>query len=157
MTFSTRSRVTLGITLRLNTTLRYSLLESLEVLRNTDALTQLQHINCLRLLTLAMSSCVSLPAIHTFSTTTVSTLSLPPLSLAVMCARNRGDLFHHRYGAFACLSPAYHFREFVDALFMPPLGVPWLAGGYGAVCLESGLALGAFWWQTHFRMASYMG
>ena len=44
-----------------------------------DAPNQLQHINCLRLLTLAMSSCVSLPAIHTFSTTTptVSTLSLP--------------------------------------------------------------------------------
>ena len=110
-----------------------------------------------------------------------------------MCAQNRGDFFHHRYGAFPCLSPAYDSREFVDAsfhpeikqpallyrqkclfctimsrlkrkkpaaktaLFMPPLGVPWLAGGYGAVCLERGLALGAFWWQTHFRMASYMG
>ena len=110
----------------------------------------------------------------------------------VMCARNRGDFFHHRYGAFACLSPAYDFLQFVDtsfhpeikhpatlsrqkcsfctiisrlkrkkpapktALFMPPLGVSFLSYGYGAVCLERGLALGAFWWQTHFRMASCM-
>ena len=38
ITFSPRSRVTLGITLHLNTTLRYSLVESSYVRMNTDML-----------------------------------------------------------------------------------------------------------------------